>query len=371
MKREAARSTQFRVLVADDDRLILRMLEAFLTEKGFQPLLAHDGVEAEEAFDPDLLEVVLADVIMPRMGGMELLEAIREREPEMPVIIITASGDEETKKQAYQKGAFLYLTKPFDLNLLALATQQAAEKFSLIREKRQLAEALGKRYRFENLIGSSGKMQEVFSLIAKVASSNASILIQGESGTGKELVARAIHYNSLRKGGPFITVNCAAIPKELMESELFGHVKGSFTGAIADKKGKFELANGGTIFLDEIGDLDISLQAKILRALQEREFERVGGTQPVRVNIRLLAATNKDLSRAMKEGTFREDLFYRLSVIPLRIPPLRERKEDIPPLAQHFLRKFAGENEKKIKGISSRAMDALLAYEWPGNVREL
>jgi DNA-binding NtrC family response regulator len=214
-------------------------------------------------------------------------------------------------------------------------------------------------------------MQEVFSLITKVASSNASILIQGESGTGKELVARAIHYNSRRKEGPFIAVNCAAIPKELMESELFGHVKGSFTGAIADKKGKFELADGGSIFLDEIADLDISLQAKILRALQEREFERVGGTQPIRVNIRLIAATNKDLSRAMKEGTFREDLFYRLSVIPLRIPPLRERKEDIPVLAEHFLKRYAQENEKEIKGISPQAMQALLAYDWPGNVREL
>jgi two-component system response regulator HydG len=363
--------SQHRVLVVDDDRLILRLLEEYLSQKGFLPTLAADGMEAAEAFDPDLFEVVLADVMMPRMGGMELLEVIKEREPEMPVIIITASGDEETKKEAYQKGAFLYLTKPLDFNLLALATQQAAEKFSLIREKRQLAEALGRRYRFENLIGSSGKMQEVFSLITKVASSNASVLIQGESGTGKELVARAIHYHSRRRQGPFIAVNCAAIPKELMESELFGHVKGAFTGAIADKKGKFELADGGTIFLDEIGDLDISLQAKILRALQEREFERVGGTVPIRVNIRLIAATNKDLSRAMKEGTFREDLFYRLSVIPLRIPPLRERKEDVPALAEHFLRRFSQENEKRIKGISARAMEALLAYDWPGNVREL
>jgi DNA-binding NtrC family response regulator len=214
-------------------------------------------------------------------------------------------------------------------------------------------------------------MEEVFFLISKVASSNASILIHGESGTGKELVARAIHDHSSRKDGPFVAVNCAAIPRELMESELFGHVKGSFTGAIADKKGKFELADGGTIFLDEIGDLDISLQAKILRALQEREFERVGGTKAIRVNIRLIAATNKDLARAMKEGSFREDLFYRLSVIPLRIPPLRERSEDILYLAEHFLGKYNQENGKNIKGIDPEAMKALKTYDWPGNVREL
>jgi len=371
MNRKAGRTDKFRVLVADDDKLILQLLQAFLTQKEFEPLLAADGVEAERIFSAEEVDVVLADVMMPRMDGIELLEAIKEKEPDMPVIIITASGDHQTKSDAWKKGAFLYITKPIDFDLLYLAIQQAAEKFSLIKERRQLSEALAKKYRFENLVGSSGRMQEVFSLIAKVANSNASILIQGESGTGKELVARAIHYNSLRREGPFITVNCAAIPRELMESELFGHVKGSFTGAIADKKGKFELANGGTIFLDEIGDLDISLQAKILRALQEREFERVGGTQPIRVNIRLIAATNKDLSKAMREGTFREDLFYRLSVIPLRIPPLRERKEDIPPLAEHFLRKYNLENEKKIKGISSKAMEALLAYEWPGNVREL
>jgi DNA-binding NtrC family response regulator len=250
-----------------------------------------------------------------------------------------------------------------------LAIHQAADKFSLIKKIRQLSESEKKK--FEGIIGSSGRMQDVFSLISKVASSNANILIHGESGTGKELVARAIHYGSLRKEGPFIAVNCAAIPRELMESELFGHAKGSFTGAIADKKGKFEMADGGSIFLDEIGDLDISLQAKILRALQEREFERVGGTQPIRVNIRLIAATNKNLARAMKEGSFREDLFYRLSVIPLLIPPLRERPEDIPYLAEHFLGKYNQENGKNIKGISSPAMKALLAYGWPGNVREL
>jgi DNA-binding NtrC family response regulator len=375
MKRETGKITKPRVLVVDDDKQILRLLEQFLSQRGFATTLATDGKEAEQVFDSEQFDVVLADVMMPKMDGLQLLEAIKEKEPEMPVIIITGSGDDETKKEAYAKEAFLYITKPIDFNLLGLATQQAAEKFSLVKEKQrlseQLSESLGKRYRFENLIGSSGKMQEVFSLIAKVASSNASILIQGESGTGKELVARAIHYNSLRKEGPFIAVNCAAIPRELMESELFGHVKGSFTGAIADKKGKFELADGGSIFLDEIADLDISLQAKILRALQEREFERVGGTQPIRVNIRLIAATNKNLSRAMKDGSFREDLFYRLSVIPLRIPPLRERKEDITTLSEHFVHKYSQENQRKIKGILPKAMEALLTYDWPGNVREL
>jgi DNA-binding NtrC family response regulator len=364
-------TNKIRVLVVDDDRLILQMLEDFLKQKGIEPVLAADGVEAERIFATEEIDLVLTDVLMPRMSGIELLGRIKEKEPEMPVIIITGSGDDQIRSQAWEKGAFIYITKPIDFDFLNLAIHQGAEKYSLIKKNRQLSEALGKKYRFENIIGSSGRMQEVFSLISKVANSNASILIHGESGTGKELVARAIHFNSPRKEGPFIAVNCAAIPRELMESELFGHVKGSFTGAIADKRGKFEMANGGSIFLDEIGDLELPLQAKILRALQEREFERVGGTRPVRVNIRLIAATNKDLTRAMKEGAFREDLFYRLSVIPLRIPPLRERKEDIPTLAEHFLRKYSKENEKQIKGISSKAIQALLSYDWPGNVREL
>jgi len=371
MKRETERMAKPRVLVVDDDKLILRVLQEFLTQKGFEPTLATNGEEAERIFSPEEFDVVLTDMMMPKVNGIELLERIKEKDPEAPVIMITASGEIKTAVEAMKKGAYDYLTKPINFDALYHATQRAAEKYALVKKNRQLSEALGKRYHFDNIIGSSGKMQEIFSLIAKVASSNASILIQGESGTGKELVARAIHYHSPRREWPFVAVNCAAIPRELMESELFGHVKGSFTGAIADKKGKFELADGGSIFLDEIADLDISLQAKILRSLQEREFERVGGTQPIRVNIRLIAATNKDLCRAMREGTFREDLFYRLSVIPLRIPSLRERKEDIPALAEHFLRKYNQENEREIKGISSKAVEALLSYGWPGNVREL
>jgi len=371
MSQASQQPVQAKVLVVDDDKLILRILEEFLTQNGFAPTLATDGEEAEKLFAAEEFDVVLTDIMMPKMDGLELLGRIKEKDPDIPVIIITGSGDDQIQSKAWDQGAFLYVTKPIDYNFLNLAIRQAADKLSLVRQNRRLSELVEKTLSFEGIIGSSGRMQEVFSLIAKVASSNASILIQGESGTGKELIARAIHFNSPRKEESFRVVNCAAIPRELMESELFGHMRGSFTGAIADKKGKFELANKGTIFLDEIGDLDISLQAKILRALQEREFERVGGAQPIRVNIRLIAATHKDLARAMQDGSFREDLFYRLSVIPLRIPPLRERKEDIPYLAEHFLKKYSQENAKSIRGLSPEAVKVLWAYDWPGNVREL
>ena len=371
MSQALQQPVQAKVLVVDDDKLILRILEEFLTQNGFAPTLATDGEEAEKLFAAEEFDVVLTDIMMPKMDGLELLGRIKEKDPDIPVIIITGSGDDQIQSKAWDQGAFLYVTKPIDYNFLNLAIRQAADKLSLVRQNRRLSELVEKTLSFEGIIGSSGRMQEVFSLIAKVASSNASILIQGESGTGKELIARAIHFNSPRKEESFRVVNCAAIPRELMESELFGHMRGSFTGAIADKKGKFELANKGTIFLDEIGDLDISLQAKILRALQEREFERVGGAQPIRVNIRLIAATHKDLARAMQDGSFREDLFYRLSVIPLRIPPLRERKEDIPYLAEHFLKKYSQENAKSIRGLSPEAVKVLWAYDWPGNVREL
>jgi DNA-binding NtrC family response regulator len=370
MTKESQQPAKTKVLVVDDDRLILRILEEFLSQKGFDPTLATDGEEAMRIFADEEFDVVLTDVMMPKVDGIKLLRWIKERDNEIPVIIVTGSGDDKIQANAWDRGAFLYITKPIDYNFLNLAVRQAADKFSLVKKNRQLSETVEEH--FKNIIGISDRMREVFSLISKVASSNASILIQGESGTGKELVAKAIHVHSSRKEGPFIAVNCAAIPRELMESELFGHAKGSFTGAISEKKGKFELADGGSIFLDEIGDLDISLQAKILRALQEREFERVGGTRPIRVNIRLIAATNKDLAQAMKEGSFREDLFYRLSVIPLLIPPLRDRgREDIRSLSDHFLEKYNKENGKNIKDIDPEANEALETYDWPGNVREL
>ncbi|MFH0873046.1 MAG: sigma-54 dependent transcriptional regulator, partial [bacterium] len=289
MKREAEKTIKARVLVVDDDRLILRMLQTFLDQKGFESVLAADGEEAEKFFAAEEFDVVLADVLMPKMDGIQLLERIHEKDPEIPVIMITASGQINTAYEAMKKGAYDYIPKPFNNEDLYQRLLRAIEKFALVKRNRQLSEAVEKKFHFDNIIGVSGQMEEVFRLIRNVAVSNASILIQGESGTGKELVAGAIHNHSRRKEHPFIAVNCAAIPKELMESELFGHVKGSFTGAITDKKGRFELADGGTIFLDEIGDLDISLQAKILRALQEREFERVGGTQPIKVDIRLIA----------------------------------------------------------------------------------
>ena len=370
MSKESEKPIKAKVLVVDDDKFFLQTLGDSLTEKGFEPTLAMDGEEAERRFGAEEFDVVLTDIMMPKVDGLELLRRIKDRDPEIPVIIVTGSGDDKIQANAWERGAFLYITKPIDYNFLNLAIRQAVDKFSLVKKNRELSEASERD--FENIIGISDRMREVFSLISKVASSNASILIHGESGTGKELVAKAIHDRSSRKDNSFIAVNCAAIPKELMESELFGHAKGSFTGAISDKKGKFELADGGSIFLDEIGDLDISLQAKILRALQEREFERVGGTKPIRVNIRLIAATNKDLSQAMKEGSFREDLFYRLSVIPLLIPPLRDRgREDVRSLSDHFLIKYNLENGKNIKDIDSEAMKALETYDWPGNVREL
>lgn len=329
---------------------------------------ASSGEEGLRLLEEEEVELVITDIRMPGMDGMDVLRRVKELSPQVPVMIITAYGTVETAVEAMRIGAFDYITKPFNRAELKLKAKKALQIKELERENIRLKSELSDKFKFENIIGSSEKMQKLFEFIKRVSVTDATVLITGESGTGKELVAKAIHYNSLRGEKPFIVVNCSSIPKELLESELFGHLKGSFTGAIKDKPGKFQMAHKGTMFLDEIGDMELDLQAKILRAIQEREVEPVGGRNPIKVDVRIIAATNQDLDEAVRNGRFREDLYYRLNVIPIRLPPLRERKEDIPLLAQHFLQKYG--RGKDIE-FSREALELLSDYSWPGNVREL
>jgi two-component system NtrC family response regulator len=356
------------ILLIDDDDSLRRVMEFSLTEAGHRVRAAASGEDGLRLFEQEAFDAVITDITMPGMSGMEVLAKVRQREADIPVIIITAYGTIESAVEAMKQGAFDYITKPVSRDELRLTLEKAIRMRRLEKENVELRAEVTDRYRFESIIGSSEKMKEVLDLAGRVAVSDASLLITGESGTGKELLARGVHFNSRRAAGPFVAVNCAAIPEALIESELFGHVKGSFTGAVRDKEGKFELADGGTLFLDEIGDLRIDLQAKILRALQEREVDRVGGGKPASVDVRVIAATNKDIERAVKEGVFREDLYYRLNVITLFIPPLRERKEDIPLLASYFLKKF---NKDADVRVDAGALSVLTSYGWPGNVREL
>jgi two-component system NtrC family response regulator len=356
------------ILLIDDDDSLRRVMEFSLTEAGHTVQTASNGEDGLRLFDKGTFDAVITDITMPGMSGMEVLAKVLQRVPTIPVIVITAYGTIESAVEAMKQGAFDYITKPFNRDELRLTLEKAIKMRRLEKENVELRAEVTDRYCFESIIGSSEKMKEVLDLAGRVAASDASLLITGESGTGKELLAKGVHFNSRRANGPFVAVNCAAIPEALIESELFGHVKGSFTGAVRDKEGKFELADGGTLFLDEIGDLRIDLQAKILRALQEREVDRVGGNKPVTVDVRVIAATNKDIERAVKEGAFREDLYYRLNVITLFIPPLRERKEDIPLLAAHFLKKFNADADVR---MDASALSVLTAYGWPGNVREL
>jgi two-component system NtrC family response regulator len=311
---------------------------------------------------------VVTDITIPGMSGMEVLKRVHERDARVPVVIITAYGTIESAVEAMKQGAFDYITKPFNRDELRLTLEKALRMRRLEHENVELRAEIKGRYRFEEIVGSSEKIRAVLEMAGRVAASDASVLITGESGTGKELLAKGIHYSSPRADGPFIAVNCAAIPETLIESELFGHVKGAFTGAIRDREGKFELAGGGTLFLDEIGELRIDLQSKILRALQEKTIDRVGGERPVPVDVRVIAATNRDIERAVKDGKFREDIYYRLSVITLHMPPLRERKEDIPLLIEHFLKKY---NKAEPVTLEPEALTVLKDYGWPGNVREL
>ncbi len=361
----------FRILVVDDEPAQLELVSGFLARHGYEVLTASTGAAALERFRTEPVELILTDQKMPGLSGLDLLRAARAAHPEVAVIVMTAYGTIEHAVAAIKGGATDYLTKPLNLDELLHRIGQVRDRHRLLTENRELREALRERHRVEGIIGESGRMQEVLSLILRVAPSDATVLIRGESGTGKELIAKAIHYASPRAEGPLVTVNCAALPENLLESELFGHEKGAFTGASALRRGRFELAHGGSLFLDEIGDVPPHLQVKLLRVLQEREIERVGASRPLPVDVRLIAATHRDLEEMVRRGEFRDDLYYRINVVTIAVPPLRERREDIPPLLEHFLEKFARANGKTIRGLTREARDALLRYDYPGNVREL
>ncbi len=360
------------LLVADDDPAVRQSLERMLTREGYRVLLASDGQAALERLQAGGIDVVLSDLKMPGLTGLDLLRAVKIVAPEVDVIMLTAFGTVEEAVKAMKEGASDFLTKPFQRAQLIRVINQALERRALIEQNRALQRRLDDLLRQGNIIGVSPAFRRMMTLVDQVASSSATVLIQGESGTGKELVARAIHERSPRKNGPFVAVNCAALPETLLESELFGYEKGAFTGAAGRKEGRFELANGGTLFLDEVGDLSPVTQPKILRVLQEGEFERVGGTRTIRVDVRIVAATNQDLAALVREKRFREDLYYRLNVITLTAPPLRDRREDIRVLAEHFLRVYGAKNNRHLEeGFSEEALRRLDAYPWPGNVREL
>ncbi len=356
-----------KILVIDDDASLRRVLEYNLQEEGYDVAAAATGEEGLRRFAEHCPDLVITDMKMPGMDGLQVFKAIRERSPDTLVIIITAFGEVGTAVEVMKLGAYDYITKPFNRDELKLTVKKALELKSLSEENRQLREELTERADFRKIVGVSAEMDKVFNMVRRVADTEATVLITGESGTGKELIARTIHSLSSRRSGPFIPINCAAIPRDLLESELFGHVKGAFTGAIKDKTGKFQLADGGTLFLDEVGELPTELQPKLLRALQERIVEPVGGMRPQKLDVRVVAATNLDLERATAEGAFREDLYYRLAVIPIHLPPLRERKRDIPLLLRHF----AAKHRKKKVAFAADALEALVRYAWPGNVREL
>ena len=356
-----------KILVIDDDASLRRVLEYNLQQAGYDVIAASSGNEGLSLFGEEKPALVITDMKMPGMTGLEVLAAIKEGSPETLVIIITAFGTVDVAVEAMKLGAYDYITKPFNRDELRLTVSKALQFTGLAAENRRLKDELADRADFHTLVGSSAGMEKVFQVVRKVADSDASVLITGESGTGKELVARSLHAMSGRKNAPFVAINCAAIPRDLLESELFGHVKGAFTGAIKDKTGKFSLADGGTLFLDEVGELPLELQPKLLRALQERLVERVGGTQTQKIDVRVVAATNLDIDKALAEGSFREDLYYRLAVIPIQLPPLRERREDIPLLLRHFCTKHGA---PKVS-FDKPALAELTSYGWPGNVREL
>jgi len=360
-----------RLLVVDDEPSMREFLEIMLTQDGYEVIAAASGEQGMDLFkrvDPAL---VLTDVKMPGMSGLDLIKHIRRLNSAVPVIVITAFASAEDALRAVREGAYDYISKPFQLDDLRIIIRNALEVHRLRRENLELRKSVEDRFRLGEIIGNSPQMQDIFNLISKIGPSNAGVLITGESGTGKELIAKAIHAHSPQASRPFITVNCAAIPENLLESELFGHVKGSFTGALAGKRGLVEMAHTGTLFLDEIGEVPLSLQAKLLRFLQEKEFRRVGDTESKKVEVRIIAATNKNLEEELQRGSFREDLYYRLNVIRINLPPLRERPEDIPLLIDYFLKKFCAAQNKRIEKVSSLAMRVLCNYNYPGNIREL
>jgi len=359
------------ILLIDDEAHNREALTLLLTHAGYQVRSAASGEEALDILQETPFEVVITDLFLPGVSGIDILKRVKEESPYTNVILITGNASAETAVEAMKEGAFDYITKPLNFEKLKILVAKALEKSQLVAENLYLRQQLRGKYKFDRIIGNSPAMQQVFSRMEKIVHTDSTILILGESGTGKELVAKAIHFNGPRREKPFIAINCGAIPAELLESELFGHARGSFTGAVADKPGKFEVANGGTIFLDEIGTMPMHLQMKLLRVLQEHEVERVGTSKKIKLNVRVISATNANIEDEVKRGSFREDLYYRLNVIPILLPPLRERREDIALLARHFLMKCCKELGRPLMSISPGAMQALEAYDWPGNVREM
>ncbi len=361
------------ILIVDDEKNYPPILKAIMEEEGYEALTAYSGEEALGVLMNSDIDLVLTDMKMPSMDGIELLERIKEKDSELPVLMMTAHGTVEKAVEAMQKGAYNYILKPFDNERLVIYVNKAIAMYRVIKENRRLRETVESQYSFGNIIGKSRQMRDLFHIIQKVAPASAAVLIEGESGTGKDLVAKSIHYNSPRRDFPFIAVNCAALAETLLESELFGHEKGSFTGAVSSKKGRFELAEGGTLFLDEVGELSPALQVKLLRVLQDKIFERVGGLKQVSVNFRLITATNKKLREEVLKGRFREDLYYRLNVVHIDLPPLRQRSEDLRLLVDHFIEKYSHERnlDAPIKGVERGVEQLFYQYHWPGNVREL
>jgi len=359
------------ILIIEDEAKMRRLLELNLGDDGFKTLSAGDAETGLKLLDSEPVHLVLTDLKLPGMNGLEFLQMAKQQNSALPIVVMTAFGSVETAVEAMKAGASDYVLKPFSLAEMRMVVHKELDNSRLREENRSLREALGQKYSHPNIVASSPKMQEVLATVERVAPTNSTVLLGGESGVGKDLIARAIHEKSRRASGPFIKINSTAIPENLLESELFGFEKGAFTGAATSKPGKFELADKGTLFLDEIGDVPPAIQVKLLRVLQEREFERLGGTRTIKVDVRLLAATNRDLRAALEDGTFREDLYYRLNVVPIDIPPLREHKEDIPGLANLFLTRFAKDSGKGITAISPAAMQLLAGHYWPGNVREL
>jgi len=360
-----------RILIVDDEDGMRRLLSRVLTREGYETSAVGSGAEALRLVASERFDLVVTDIKMPEMDGLQLLAELKEYEPSLPIIVITAYGTIENAVQALRSGAYDYIAKPFENDEIKLTVAKAFERERLLAENRYLHAELEGRYDFSGIVGGSLAMQQVYDMASSVAVSNANVLITGESGTGKELLARSIHYSSLRKEKPFVVLNCAAISEGVLESELFGHEKGAFSGALDTRKGRFERADQGTLFIDEVAEMSMAAQVKLLRVIQEHEFERVGGNKTISVDVRIVAATNKKLEDQVKDGNFREDLYYRLNVVNINVPPLRSRREDVEPLSRFFLEKYISETGKKITDLSPRALSCLLAHDWPGNVREL
>ena len=364
-------SSNGKILVVDDEEIMRDVLSTLLAAENYSVDFAHNGAQALEKARESDYSVVLLDLMMPDMDGLQVLEQFRKMESNPVTVILTAFASIEKAVKATKLGAFDFITKPFKNDEILLAVKNAAEHRRLLEENLRLKKSLRERYNFKNIIGKSAAMQQVFDLIAQVAPRRSTILVQGDSGTGKELVAKAIHASSGRADAPFVAINCGNIPSDLLESEIFGHAKGAYTGATSSKKGLFEVADGGTLFLDEVATISLETQAKLLRVIQEREFRRLGGLENIKVDVRIIAATNRDLQAAVEQGTFRDDLYYRLNVIVIKLPPLQERSEDVPLLADHFIKRYCEENEKEVCVLEPSALKVLMDYHWPGNVREL